>query len=277
MSKSSISTRTSAKRVHKSKKIILGKPTLGKQKMSLEELKAMNRQIKLPSVKTPLNYFNCQNHYATNDIMSLSRNLKENLWLAKSKMMESLKNSSIPQDIQIYKYLSQTTTLSPPSSPGFCSEEEEYAIDDCSSVSSKNSITSQLRLVTNDSGFVSIVYNHDKPMSIIKTDIVRTEDIYSHVELSANSPFQTLDTPSHSFTAVAPVIDMGLFLNSWKPENSLSRSLSNHNNNNHNKKSNNDVTEDQIDLWLQRGGGDYYSPITMATDQELADLLDFDM
>lgn len=35
---------------------------------------------------------------------------------------------------------------------------------------------------------------------------------------------------------------------------------------------NNDVTEDQINSWLQRGGHDdsINSPITMATDQELA-------
>ncbi|KAI8986464.1 hypothetical protein BDB01DRAFT_785757 [Pilobolus umbonatus] len=241
------------KRVSKPKKIML-RPSLGKQKMSLEELQALNRQIK------PLSYMHCHNN-----IKSISRSLKENLYMAKLKMMESLRNSNLPQDIQIYKYLNDST---PPPSPGFTSssEDEEYP-DDCSSVSTKNSMSSQLRLVTDDSGFVSIVYTNDKPIDTPQSKLVKTDTMYN-TRLSANdSPLQTLDTPSDYYTTISPLINMSLLF-PWI-ENSLSRSPSND--------KNNDVTEDQIDLWLQRGGGDYYSPITMATDQELADLLDFDM
>lgn len=64
---------------------MLGKPSHGKQKMNLEELKALSRQIKVEY-----------------DIMSLCKNLKENMCKVKSRALHHLKHSSSPKDVQFY-------------------------------------------------------------------------------------------------------------------------------------------------------------------------------
>ncbi|KAI9354905.1 hypothetical protein BD770DRAFT_473792 [Pilaira anomala] len=257
------------KKVTKPKKIILGKPIDGKkQKMSLQELKALSRQIR------PHSQFNSRP-----DILAISRNLRENLARAKSKMMDSLKHSTVPKDLEIYEYLSQkntissssssssssfspssssssTTTSSMPSSPNLSSSHSDDEEDDDSSVNSTNS-SLQLRLVTNESGSASVLPTN------IKSNITTASTFNPNQEEIFGNPLP-LYTPD--FYSSPSIMNMDLFFQSphWAPKSMPC--------------TNRDVTEDQIDSWLQRGGfGDHMSPITMATDQELADLLDFDM
>lgn len=212
----------SKSKVSKSKKIILGKAIDGKkEKMSLQELKALSRQIR------PHSEFN-----ARPDIVSISRDLRENLTKAKSRMMDSLKKSKAEKDLKIYEYLLDDC-YSVPSSPNLsssCSSSDYDDEDDFSSVNTATSSSVQLRLVTSDSGSVSVVpSNIGHPLPLYTPDF----------------------SPS--------VIDMDYFFQS-----PISTPCTNNINNN-------DVTEDQINSWLQRGGfGDTMSPITMATDQELA-------
>lgn len=199
--------------------------------MSLQELKALSRQIR------PHSEFNSRP-----DIVTISRNLRENLIKAKSKMMDSLKNSTTPKDLKIYEYLKDDVSCSIPSSPNLSSSSSSSDYDDEDDFSSVNSTTSsiQLKLVTSDSGSVSVV-----PSNAITSA--------SHIDLPFGNPLP-LYTPDFS----PSIIDMDFFFQSSKP-----RPCTNYNNN--------DVTEDQINSWLQRGGfGDSMSPITMATDQELA-------
>lgn len=240
------------KKVTKPKKIILGKPIDGtKQKMSLQELKALSRQIR------PHSQFDSRP-----DILAISRNLRENLARAKSKMMDSLKHSTAPKDLEIYEYLSQkntissssssssSTTSSMPSSPNLSSshsdDEEE---DDDSSVNSTNS-SLQLRLVTNESGSASVLPTNIKPnITTTSTFNLNQEEIFGNP-----LPLYTPD-----FYSSPSIMNMDLFFQSphWAPKSMPC--------------TNRDVTEDQIDSWLQRGGfGGHMSPITMATDQELA-------
>lgn len=168
--------------------------------MTVQELKALSRQAKLPK---------------QDDILTISRHLRHNLTKAKGRMMNSLKKSNVIQDVQMYESLKSC-----PSTPLF-----EYE-DDCSSVSSSSSLPSV------------------KPIADTLADMA---SIYSSL----------LYTPLYN-----SLLDMNLFLQSGlesTPDNSIQ------------------ATEDQINSWLQRGGGGTISPITsLATDQELADLLDFD-
>ncbi|CAO3613520.1 unnamed protein product [Mucor hiemalis] len=231
---------------NKSKKIILGKPIVDgkKQKMSLQELKALSRQVR-PIVK--------QQKKTDDDIVAISRNLRENLFKAKSKMMDSLKNSNTPKDLQMYEFLNKDSE-SMPSSPSYTSSEEDYD-DDCHSV---NSTHLSLRLVTNDSGSVSVVPSSVCQSSSASTVSSLDDSLMNETIFGDESPLMPLYTPS--------IMNMEIFFQSpfWTPKTMPC--------------TNNDVTEDQINSWLQRGGfGDHMSPITMATDQELADLLDFDM
>lgn len=227
----------------KAKKIILGKPIDGKkQKMSLQELKALSRQIR---PQTDLN--------SRPDIIAISRNLRENLARAKSKMMDSLKKSSTPQDLQIYEYLNKEDVSSVPSSPNLSSSSSssDYEDDDYSSVNSTNS-SIQLRLVTNDAGSASVVPTTS--CSTTTTNTTTTFAIHDDAMIFGNPlPLYTPD-----FYTSPSIMNMDLFFQSphWAKTMPCSNS---------------DVTEDQIDSWLQRGGfGDNMSPITMATDQELA-------
>jgi hypothetical protein len=199
------------------KKIILGKPCNGKQKMNLQELKALSRQIS----------FSPQH----DDILRLSRNLRENLFRAKSKMMDSLKHSNEPQDIQIYKDLIKRQP------------EEE---DDCDSIS-------QIKLVTSASGSVSVVSSDGYSSSSSSASTT------SSLDDEQDDLLMPLYTPNYYPSSV---MDMDLFLQHPWPV--LEKTPYN---------DHEDVTEDQINSWLQRGGHDdnsIMSPITMATDQELA-------
>lgn len=103
------------------KKIILGGPPTC-EKMTVEELKALSRQVKLPK---------------EDEIISLSRNLRHNLTKAKFRMMDSLRKSNVTQDVQIYECLNKSC----PSTPSLSEpdEYEEYGTDDSSSVSSTSS------------------------------------------------------------------------------------------------------------------------------------------
>ncbi|CAO3674473.1 unnamed protein product [Rhizopus stolonifer] len=196
----SLTTKRTSKKIKKNgPKIILGGPPTC-EKMTVQELKALSRQAKLPK---------------QDDILTISRHLRHNLTKAKSRMMNSLKKSNVTQDVQMYESLKSC-----PSTPLF-----EYE-DDCSSVSSSSSLPSV------------------KPIADTLADMA---SIYSSL----------LYTPLYN-----SLLDMNLFLQSGlesTPDNSIQ------------------ATEDQINSWLQRGGGGTISPITsLATDQELADLLDFD-
>ncbi|KAI8088428.1 hypothetical protein BDF21DRAFT_413208 [Thamnidium elegans] len=215
--------------------------------MSLQELKALSRQIRPHS---DLN--------SRPDIIAISRNLRENLARAKSKMMDSLKKSTAPKDLQIYEYLNkEDVSSSVPSSPNLSSSSSssDYEDDDYSSVNSTNS-SIQLRLVTNDAGSASVV-----PTSCSTSSCSLSFAINDDAMIFGNPlPLYTPD-----FYTSPSIMNMELFFQSphWAKTMPCTNS---------------DVTEDQIDSWLQRGGfGDNMSPITMATDQELADLLDFDM
>ena len=165
--------------------------------MSLQELKALSRQIR-PTSTVPTTK---SNHV---DIVKLSRNLRDNLYKAKSKMLHNLKQSNTPKDLAMYECLTE--------------------IDN--------------DLVTDDAESVSVVPS----CSISSASTVSSLD---------DSPLMPLYTPTS-------VMNMELFFQSsfWAPKTMPVTQ---------------DVTEDQINSWLQRGGfGDHMSPITMATDQELA-------
>lgn len=189
--------------------------------MNLQELKALSRQIR----------FGPQH----DDIVRLSRNLRENLFRAKSKMMDSLKHSNEPQDIQIYNDLVKR-------------EEED---DDCDSISSAQ----QLKLVTSASGSVSVVSSDDYSSASSSASTT------SSLDDEQDDLLMPLYTPN--YYPSSSVMDMDLFLQ--HPWPLLEKTPYN---------DHEDVTEDQINSWLQRGGHDddnsIMSPITMATDQELA-------
>ncbi|KAG2202554.1 hypothetical protein INT47_012548 [Mucor saturninus] len=217
--------------------------------MSLGELKALSRQIR-----------------PCHDIMSISRKLRENLTRAKSKMMDSLSKSNAEKDLKIYEYLLMddlsTISSSVPSSPNLSSASSDYdddddEEDDFSSVTTTES-TFQLKLVTSDSGSVSVVPSSHTPKLPPFHPIMSTYD-------TALLPLYTPDFAS---------IDMDFFF----PKSTPLTHLHHHHHTTTNTTPATDVTEDQINSWLQRGGfGDSMTPLTMATDQELADLLDFDV
>ncbi|KAI7888537.1 uncharacterized protein EV154DRAFT_517322 [Mucor mucedo] len=223
--------------------------------MSLRELKALSRQIR-----------------PCHDIMSISRKLRENLTRAKSKMMDSLSKSNAEKDLKIYEYLLMddlsTISSSVPSSPNLSSASSDYddddddddnEEDDFSSVTTTES-TFQLKLVTSDSGSVSVV-----PSSSHTPKLPPSHAIMSSPYDTALLPLYTPDFAS---------IDMDFFF----PKSTPLTHLHHHHHTTTNTTAASDVTEDQINSWLQRGGfGDSMTPLTMATDQELADLLDFDV
>ncbi|KAI9259056.1 hypothetical protein BY458DRAFT_517641 [Sporodiniella umbellata] len=172
--------------------------------MTVQELKALSRQVKMPK---------------QDDILTISRHLRHNLAKAKDKMMHSLKNSSVTQDVEMYENLKTC-----PPTPLF-----EYE-DDCSSVSSASSLPTQ-----------------QPSQALIDPGLTDIASLYSSL----------LYTPLYT-----SLLDMNLMLQSGL-EMSATNSI--------------EATEEQINSWLQRGGGGTLSPIaSLATDQELADLLDFD-
>ncbi|KAG1112238.1 hypothetical protein G6F42_014799 [Rhizopus arrhizus] len=265
------------RKVAKSKKIILGKPCNGKHKMNLQELKALSRQIRpystaaatstctTTSSTAPLSLLNAhirneQDKEEDNakNIALLGRSLREKLFKAKSKMMDNLKNSEVPEDVLIYNNLIKSTLPSLVENNNSNNTNSDDDEDDCSSVSTLSSI--QLRLVTDASGRVSVVSDDFSSTTSSLYDEGYNNDSY-HLfgHDSTCTSIMPLYTPSS-------MMDMDMYLQqpSWY-QNCLSDI-------------NNDVTEDQINSWLQRGGHDdsINSPITMATDQELADLLEFD-
>ncbi|KAI7906038.1 uncharacterized protein BX663DRAFT_249124 [Cokeromyces recurvatus] len=289
------------RKVTKPKKIILGKPCTGKQKMNLEELKALSRQVR-PNHTTvslsPLTNLNCRstlNHHEENIIL-LSRNLRENLFRAKSRMMDSLKNSNEPQALQIYKDLmnqssTTTSTSSSDNSSRISSESTSHSEDedDCSSVSTLSSL--QLRLVTDESGHVSVV-SSDYPTpsskvsipSIFDMDIKQENNPLFHIQdpitittptttttTTTTTSFMSLYTP-HDYPSM--MLDMELFLSNHPYWTLLEKSNDYSQSTTTTTTTTPDVTEEQINSWLQRGG--HNDTITMATDQELAALLDFD-
>ncbi|CEP18371.1 hypothetical protein [Parasitella parasitica] len=246
------------RKVTKSKKIILGKPCNGKHKMNLQELKALSRQIRpystLPS-STQLDSHVSKTEQDTKNIALLGRNLREKLFRAKSKMMDNLKNSEEPKDVMIYNNLVKATLPSLVTISQNTNSDDE---DDCSSVSTLSSI--QLRLVTDASGRVSVVSDDISSSASSLYDVGYSNDNY-HLfgHDSTCTSIMPLYTPSSMMNTDLYLQQHSLY------ENCLDDI-------------NNDVTEDQINSWLQRGGHDdsIDSPITMATDQELADLLEFD-
>jgi hypothetical protein len=223
-----------------SKKIILGKPITSKQqKMSLQELKALSRQIRPLTSST--------NNKSNDNIILISKNLRENLFKAKSKMMDSLKKSSTPKDVEIYEYLNKENICPPAylssSSSSSTTSSDNEDDDDCNSVDS----SIQLKLVTNESGSVSLVPTTGSDSSQSSNSTVSSYD---------DEDFMPLYTPDYSCT-----MNMDFFGGLEQPEWLQAKSENN----------TDMVTEDQINSWLQRGGfGDHMSPITMATDQELA-------
>lgn len=188
--------------------------------MNLQELQALSRQISFGP--------------RHNDILCLSRNLRENLFRAKSKMMDNLKHSNEPQDIRIYNDLIK---------------REEETDDDCDSVN-------QIKLVTNASGSVSVVSSSDDYLSSSSASTT------SSLDDEQDDLSMPLYTPNYYSSSI---MDMDLFLQ--HPWPLLEKTPYN---------DHEDVTEDQINSWLQRGGHDdnsIMSPITMATDQELAGIV----
>ncbi|KAG1055413.1 hypothetical protein G6F45_012535 [Rhizopus arrhizus] len=215
------------KKKNRPKKIILGGPPTY-EKMTVEELKALSRQVKLPK---------------EDEIISLSRNLRHNLTKAKFRMMDSLRKSNVTQDVQIYECLNKSC----PSTPSLSEPDdyEEYGTDDCSSVSSTSS---SLPLMTHPSGSSGSQKNETSSTITMANTLTDIANIYSSL----------LYTPFYN-----SMFDMNLLLQSAL--NTAPDTTSN------------EATEDQINSWLQRGGGGTISPIaSLATDQELADLLDFD-
>ncbi|CAO3646167.1 unnamed protein product [Mucor fragilis] len=269
------------RKVTKSKKIILGKPCNGKHKMNLQELKALSRQIRpystaaatstcttptptptpTPATTAPLSRLNAHIRSGKDgkeddakNIALLGRSLRERLFKAKSKMMDNLKHSEEPEDVLIYNNLIKSTLPSLVENSNSNSTNSDDDEDDCSSVSTLSSI--QLRLVTDASGRVSVVSDDFSSTTFSLFDEGYNNDnchLFGHD--SACTSIMPLYTPSSS-----SMMDMDMCLQqpSWY-QNCLSDI-------------NNDVTEDQINSWLQRGGHDdsINSPITMATDQELA-------
>ncbi|KAI8644630.1 hypothetical protein BD408DRAFT_413018 [Parasitella parasitica] len=246
------------RKVTKSKKIILGKPCNGKHKMNLQELKALSRQIRPYSTLPSSTQLDARVPEAEQDIKNitlLGRNLREKLFRAKSKMMDNLKNSEEPKDVIIYNNLVKSTLPSLVANSNNTNSDDE---DDCSSVSTLSSI--QLRLVTDASGRVSVVSDDiSSTTSSLYDDGYNNNNYHLFGHDSTCTSIMPLYTPSS-------MMDMDLYLQQHSLYQSSLDDI------------NNDVTEDQINSWLQRGGHDdsINSPITMATDQELADLLEFD-
>ncbi|KAI9478313.1 MAG: hypothetical protein EXX96DRAFT_482927 [Benjaminiella poitrasii] len=215
--------------------------------MNLEELKALSRQIR-PTA----------NHHE--NIMLLSRNLRENLFRAKSRMMDSLKNSTEPQALQIYKDLTNQSTCNNSSITNTTIRSSGGNEDDCSSVSTLSSL--QLRLVTDESGHVSVVSSDYQPVPSSKVAVsippsftvdVKQDNFFVGQDVTCPTSFMSLYTPNY----YPSMLDMELFLTNWplfEKNTDYSQST--------------DVTEEQINSWLQRGG--HNDTITMATDQELA-------
>ncbi|GAN05875.1 hypothetical protein MAM1_0104c05351 [Mucor ambiguus] len=269
------------RKVAKAKKIILGKPCNGKHKMNLQELKALSRQIRpystaaatstctttttTPATNAPLSRLNAQirseqdlEEDNTKNIAMLGRSLRERLFKAKSKMMDNLKNSEEPEDVLIYNNLIKSTLpllVKNSNSNNTSSDDDE---DDCSSVSTLSSV--QLRLVTDASGRVSVVSDDfSSTTSSLYDEGYNNDSCYLFGHDSTCTSIMPLYTPSS-------MMEMDMYLQQPSWYQSCHSDI------------NNDVTEDQINSWLQRGGHDdsIDSPITMATDQELADLLEFD-
>ncbi|KAI8880838.1 hypothetical protein K501DRAFT_286709 [Backusella circina FSU 941] len=324
--KSIIPPRLSPRKIKKKqpKKVVLGKPYTGKQKMSSEALKELSRQASLHSSSTilslnrnSLNYLNrrspspSHHHMASTDILSISRNLRTNLSKAKIKLMSTLKCSDTPEDIQMYKSL-YSSSLSPllkqtsPStkSSSLSSLQSSFSSslnNTCSpslsstiSVSSKGSTSDEtssfhLRLVTDDNGSVSVVSdnNIERLSPMCATDYSSDDDTTvltsseSCTYLFGKSLLESKEECAFNYIPPNPqqqleaqdlvtVDNMNILLQSWKLENPSSLLSKND--------ELRDVTEDQIDSWLQRGGdGSGHHSMVMATDQELADLLDFDV
>ncbi|KAL9536984.1 hypothetical protein MBANPS3_012191 [Mucor bainieri] len=266
------------RKVAKSKKIILGKPCNGKHKMSLQELKALSRQIRpystaaaaatstcttattTPAATAPLSRMNAhirseQDREEDNakNIALLGRSLRERLFKAKSKMMDNLKHSEEPEDVFIHNNLIKSTLPSLVENSNSINTNSDDDEDDCSSVSTLSSI--QLRLVTDASGRVSVVSDDfSSTTSSLYDEGYNTDNYHLFGHDSTCTSIMPLYTPS-------PTMELDMYLQqpSWY-QSCLSDM-------------NNDVTEDQINSWLQRGGYDESidSPITMATDQELAE------
>ncbi|KAK4510715.1 uncharacterized protein ATC70_005148 [Mucor velutinosus] len=269
------------RKVAKSKKIILGKPCNGKHKMNLQELKALSRQIRpysaaaatftctttttTPATSAPLSRLNThirsekdREEESAKDIALLGRSLRERLFKAKSKMMDNLKNSEEPEDILIYNNLIKSTLPSLVENSNNSNANSDDDEDDCSSVSTLSSI--QLRLVTDASGRVSVVSDDFSSTTSSLYDEGYNNDNY---HLFGHGSTCTSIAPLYTLSSM---MDMDMYLQQPSWYQSCLSDI------------NNDVTEDQINSWLQRGGHDdsINSPITMATDQELADLLEFD-
>ena len=223
--------------------------------MSLQELKSLSRQIKPLSATSDASFANNLNFRALSardsepkkNIMMLSRCLRENMHRAKARMMNSLKNSNAPQDIQTYKDLSNKSThYHGIATPDLGSSDDE---DDCSSVSTLSSI--QLRLMTSNPGKISA--------ALSEPSLSPTTSFSSQDEDKSRSFVPLYTPPCFSPSSSSSLADIDLFLqHSWPVTEKKGHA-------------NHDVTEDQINSWLQRGGyNDSMSPITMATDQELA-------
>lgn len=317
--KSIIPPRLSSRKIKKKqpKKVVLGKLYIGEQKISSEALKELSRQASLHSSPTtiPSNYNNLDRlnhrsssssyHMASTDILSISRNLRTNLSKAKIKLMSTLKCSDTPEDIQMYKSLyssspllnqASSSTLSsstktsssllsssfPPTLNNTCPSSSSST----ASVSSKGSSSDEtlafhLRLVTDDSGSVSVVSdsNSERLSPMCATDYSSDDDttvltssescsylfgeglLESKEECAFNYippiPQQHLETQD-----LVTIDNMNILLQSWKLEHPSSLLSKND--------ELRDVTEDQIDSWLQRGGGGGHHSMVMATDQELA-------
>lgn len=259
------------RKVAKSKKIILGKPCNGKHKMNLQELKALSRQIRpystaaatstcattaataapLPRVNAHIRSEQDKDEDMAKNIALLGRSLRERLFKAKSKMMDNLKNSEEPEDVLIYNNLIKSTLPSLVENSNGHNTHSDDDEDDCSSVSTLSSI--QLRLVTDASGRVSVVSDDfSSTTSSLYDEGYNNDNYHLFGHDSTCTSIMPLYTPSSTME-----MDMYLPQPSWY-QSCLSDI-------------NNDVTEDQINSWLQRGGhDDIDSPITMATDQELA-------
>ncbi|KAI8988545.1 hypothetical protein BDF20DRAFT_338302 [Mycotypha africana] len=379
----------------KSKKIILGRPCHGKHKMTVDELKALSRQVRLSDnnnnsstayLTPPPSTAQHKQSYTAESIVLLSRNLKANLFRAKARMMDTLKNSDLPKDIQIYNNLSlnqqqfdnnktievdradacttptTTQTFATTSSPesGATSttmattmnhsshdelnvsdlESEEEEEDDYSSVSTTLSSVHQfpyqcLRLVTDESGHVSVriadgahntashstaavptsstaapshAAHRSSPASSTASSLLEPTDVASHSQEADNFDIMDINSFNHDAmfsnyiaSAMIPFYTPMAAANT-APDASLCNATSEatypslmeqcyptfywptlfhqhlaataaSGNNVDNKI---EVTEEQINSWLQRGGYSDITPMTMATDQELADLVDFD-
>lgn len=253
-----------------SKKILLGKPiTSTQQKMTLEELKALSRQIR------PLNSSSCTkaNTVTTtitttttaNDIMLISKNLRENLTKAKSKMMANLSKSNEPKDIEIYEYLSKESPYSPttPSLSPPVSDMEDVEDDFNSRIlaSTTTKLCGPFTFAISSSSLL--------PSSSCSASTVSSyDDEEEELDVGEENDYMPLYTPD--LYAKDSLINMELLF-----PTGLSSSLPQWESKQQITEGNDTVTEDQINSWLQRGGfggsgGETSPPMTMATDQELA-------